>query len=208
MVKEFSLQKEERSKRGGLSRRNFLKLLASGGVAVSFAPFIPWGNYMPNPQTDNLQKAKAILPDGTHANINTFPINHSEVITYPSTGDVVLDEEAFRKWNLIRLPEELGGARKDVSAFRTFSMICLHLWCLWKYWPEDDMKRGQCPCHASTYDPSTGIAIGGPAAVQAAPSNALPRLDLEVDSDGFLYILPPVWGVNENGVVGFGRFVK
>jgi len=98
-----------------LSRRNFLKLMGSGAVAISFAPFVPWGNYMPNPQIDNLQKAKVILPDGTHANINTFPVNHAEVITYPNTGDNVLDEEAFRKWNIIRLPKELGGSKNEVS---------------------------------------------------------------------------------------------
>ena len=63
-----------------VSRRDFLKLLGVGATAVSFAPFVPWGNYMPNPQTDNLQKAKVILPDGTHANVNTFPSNHAEVI--------------------------------------------------------------------------------------------------------------------------------
>lgn len=191
---------------GSLSRRDFLKLLGGGAVALSFAPFVPWGNYMPNPRNDNLEKAKAILPDGTHANVNTFPINHAEVITYPRTGDRVLDEEAFRKWNLIRLPEEFGGARKDISSFRAFSMVCLHLWCLWKYWPEDHMKKGQCPCHASTYDPVTGAAIGGPAANQAEPSNVLPKLDLESDSEGFVYITPPTWGVNENGIVGYGRF--
>ena len=191
-----------------ISRRDFLKLMASGGVVISFAPFVPWGNYMPNPQSDNLQKAKVILPDGTHANINTFPTNHSEVITYPSTGDVVLDEEAFRKWNIIRLPEEMGGAEDKITSFRVYSMICLHLWCLWKYWSNEGMKRGQCPCHASTYDITSGIAVGGPAAVQAPPSNALPKLDLELDNEGFLYLLPPVWGVNENGVVGYGRLIK
>ena len=47
----------------------------------------------------------------------TFPINHAEVITYPATGDAALDAEAFRKWQFIRLPEELGGAKNDVSAF-------------------------------------------------------------------------------------------
>lgn len=191
-----------------LSRRDFLKLMGAGAVSISFAPFVAWGNYMPNPQADNLEKAKAILPDGTQAKIPTFPTNHAEVITYPKTGDRVLDEEAFRKWNIIRLPEELGGAKNDVSAFRVYSMVCLHLWCLWKYWPNEGMKRGQCPCHASTYDPSTGIAMEGPAAVQAPPSNALPKLDLEADVDGGLWIKPPTWGANNNGVVGYGRYVK
>ena len=56
------------------------------------------------------------------------------------------------------------------------------------------------------YDPTTGVAFAGPASLQAPPSNALPKLDFEADADGFLWILPPSWGVNQNGVVGFGRF--
>ena len=195
-----------------LSRRDFLKLLGAGGVAIAFAPFVPCGQYAPNPQNDNLQKAKVILPDGTHANVNTFPVNYADVVTYPKTGDRVLDEEAFRKWQLIRLPAEFGGDKKDVSAFRIYSMICLHLWCLWKYFPTKDpaipRNKGECPCHASTYDPITGMAVSGPAAKQSAPSNVLAKLDLESDSEGFLYILPPTWGVNDNGVVGYGRFIK
>lgn len=191
-----------------LSRRDFLKLLGAGAIAISFAPFVAWGKYMPNPQGEKLDKAKVILPDGTHANIHTFPKNYAQVITYPSTGDSVLDEEAFRKWQIIRLPSEFGGDVDDVSAFRVYSMVCVHLWCLWKYWTDEKRKRIECPCHASTYDPRTGIATGGPAANQAAPSNVLPKLDLEADSNGYLYIVPPVWGTNDNGIVGYGRFVK
>jgi len=66
-----------------LSRRDFLKLLGAGGTAVAFAPFVPWGNFMPNPRAASLEKAPVILPDGTQANLNTFPINYAEVITYP-----------------------------------------------------------------------------------------------------------------------------
>ena len=191
-----------------LSRRDFLKLLGAGGTALAFAPFVPWGNFMPNPSSASLEKAPVILPDGTQANVNTFPINHAEVITYPKTGDRVLDEEAFRKWQFIRLPEELGGNTKDVSAFRAYSMVCLHLWCLWKYWPEEGRKRGECPCHGTMYEPLTGRAFKGPASLQAPPSNVLPNLDFETDADGFMYISPVTWGVNANGVVGFGRFIK
>ena len=191
-----------------LSRRDFLKLLGAGGTAVAFAPFVPWGNFMPNPSSASLEKAPVILPDGTQANVNTFPLNHAEVITYPKTEDRVLNEEAFRKWQFIRLPDELGGSKNDVTAFRAYSMICLHLWCLWKYWPQENRKRGECPCHGSMYDPVTGTAFLGPASVQAPPSNTLPNLDFETDADGFLYISPVTWGVNKNGVVGYGRFVK
>ena len=191
-----------------LSRRDFLKLLGAGGTAVAFAPFVPWGNFMPNPSSASLEKAPVILPDGTQANINTFSVNHAEVITYPKTEDRVLNEEAFRKWQFIRLPEELGGSKNDVTAFRAFSMICLHLWCLWKYWPQENRKRGECPCHGSMYDPDTGTAFLGPASLQAPPSNTLPKLDFEADAAGFIYILPVTWGVNQNGVVGYGRFIK
>ncbi len=192
----------------GLSRRDFLKLMGAAGTALAFAPFVPWGNFMPNPSSTVLEKVKAILPDGTQANVKTFPENHAEIITYPEGTDEVLNEEAFRKWQLIRLPSELGGAKNDVSAFRVYSMICLHLWCLWKYWPQEGRKRGECPCHGSMYDPTTGTAFLGPASLQAPPSNTLPTLYMEEDSDGFLWIQPPKWGVNANGIVGYGRFIK
>ena len=192
----------------GLSRRDFLKLMGAAGTALAFAPFVPWGNFMPNPSSTVLEKVKAMLPDGTQANVKTFPENHAEIITYPEGTDEVLNEEAFRKWQLIRLPSELGGAKNDVSAFRVYSMICLHLWCLWKYWPQEGRKRGECPCHGSMYDPTTGTAFLGPASLQAPPSNTLPTLYMEEDSDGFLWIQPPKWGVNANGIVGYGRFIK
>ena len=193
-------------KSGGLSRRDFLKLMGAAGTGLAFAPFVPFGNFMPNPNQASLEKVPVILPDGTQANINTYPINHAEVITYPATGDAALDAEAFRKWQFIRLPEEFGGAEKNVAAIRGYSMICLHLWCLWKYWPDEGRKRGECPCHGSMYDPVTGTAFVGPASVQAAPSNTLPKLSFEIDSDGFVFILPPKFDVNENGVIGYGRF--
>ena len=193
-------------KSSGLSRRDFLKLIGAAGTGLAFAPFVPFGNFMPNPNQASLEKVPVILPDGTQANINTYPINHAEVITYPATGDAALDAEAFRKWQFIRLPEELGGDKKDVSAIRGYSMICLHLWCLWKYWPDEGRKRGECPCHGSIYDPVTGTAFVGPASLQAAPSDTLPKLDFEIASDGFVFILPPKFNANDNGVIGYGRF--
>ena len=191
---------------GVMSRRDFLKLMGAAGTSVAFAPFVPWGKFMPNPSSVTLAKVPVILPDGTQANLHTFPVNHAEVITYPETADEVLNEEAFRKWQFIRLPEKMGGGRKDVSSFRAYSMVCLHLWCLWKYWPDEGRMRGECPCHGSMYDVKTGTAFIGPASVQAAPSNTLPQLNFEADSDGFMFISPPKWGVNDNGVVGYGRF--
>jgi rieske iron-sulfur protein len=193
---------------GKVSRRDFLKLMAAAGTVMTFAPFVDWGKFLPNPSSNVGQKVKVELKDGSIANVNTFEVNTSQVVIYPKTEDEVLNQEAFRTWQLIRLPPELGGTRNDASAFRLYSMVCLHLWCLWKYWPQEGRKRGECPCHGSMYDPFTGKAFAGPASLQGPPSNVLPRLDIEVDSNGDLSILPPVWSPDKNGIVGFGRFLR
>lgn len=194
--------------RGTVTRRDFLKLLGAAGVATAFVPFVPWGQFMPNPSNIVPSKVQVILPDGTVANVKTFPKNSSQVITYPSSGDPVIDQEAFKKWQFIRLPEELGGGADDASAFRVYSMVCLHLWCLWKYWPQEGRKRGECPCHGSMYNPLTGKAFAGPASLQAPPSNVLATLYLEADNNGDLWIKPATWSTSANGVVGYGRFLK
>lgn len=190
-----------------ISRRDFLKLLAAAGTVLTFTPFVDWGKFLPNPSGSTTEKSKVELPDGSQANVKTFKVNHSEAIIYPISEDPALNKEAFRTWQFIRLPTELGGDKNDASAFRAFSMVCLHLWCLWKYWPGEGRKRGECPCHGTLYDPLTGEAFAGPAALQSPPSNVLPKLDLEADKDGYLWILPPNWNVNGNGIVGYGRFI-
>jgi rieske iron-sulfur protein len=188
---------------GRMPRRDFLKLMAAAGVVMSFAPFVDWGKFLPNTRTNVAEKAKIEI-SGEPANIHSFPINHSEVVIYPKTDDPVLNKEAFRTWQLIRLPLQLDGGVNDVSAFRLYSRVCLHLWCLWRY--ESKLNTIACPCHASTYDPFTGKAYAGPASLQGPPSNVLPRLDLEADANGDLWILPPAWDPRKNGIVGYGRY--
>ena len=201
---------------GRMSRRDFLKLMAAAGTVLTFAPFVDWGKYLPNSTIGMTEKSRIEIRGGEPANIYTFPENHSEVVIYPKTDDPVLNAEAFRTWQLIRLPLELEGNKNAVSSFRLYSMVCLHLWCLWKYYPrkpdEDDPSRvvngsGACPCHGSMYDPLTGQAYKGPASLQGPPSNVLPKLDLEVDAKGDLWILTPTWELRKNGIVGYGRFV-
>ena len=142
-----------------ISRRDFLKLLAAAGTVLTFTPFVDWGKFLPNPSASTNEKSKVELPDGSQANVKTFKVNHSEAIIYPISEDPALNKEAFRTWQFIRLPVELGGDKNDASAFRAFSMVCLHLWCLWKYWPGEGRKRGECPCHGSLYDPATGAGL-------------------------------------------------
>jgi ubiquinol-cytochrome c reductase iron-sulfur subunit len=182
--------------------------MAAAGTVVTFTPFVEWGKFLPNPAGTASERQPVILPDGNQANVNTFKVNHNEAIIYPRSEDEVLNKEAFRTWQFIRLPEELGGAKNDASAFRVYSMVCLHLWCLWKYFPQDGRKRGECPCHGSMYDPFTGKAFAGPASLQGPPSNVLPKLDVEVDSEGKIWIKPPTWSPDANGIVGYGRFLN
>ena len=93
--------------------RDFLKLTAAAGIVMTFAPLVDWAKFLPNSPTNVAKRAKAELPDGTQANIMTFPINHSEVVIYPKTDDAILNKEAFRMWQYIRLPKELGGDKND-----------------------------------------------------------------------------------------------
>lgn len=193
---------------GKVSRRDFLKLMAAAGTVMTFTPFVDWGKFLPNPAANVSERSKVELPDGNQGSINNIDVNSSVTIIYPRSDDPVLNQEAFRTWQLIRLPAELGGDKNDASAFRIYSMVCLHLWCLWKYFPEEGRKRGECPCHGSMYDPLTGKSFAGPASLQGPPSNVLPKLDVEVDSSGNLWILPPTWSPNANGVVGYGRYLN
>jgi rieske iron-sulfur protein len=199
-----------------VSRRDFLKLMVAAGSVMTFTPFVDWGKFLPNKSTLVSEKTKIEIRGGDPANIHTFPLNSSEVVIYPKSDDPVLNKEAFRTWQLIRLPKELGGELEGVSSFRLYSMVCLHLWCLWKYIPRGPSKNdptkiiggaGACPCHGSMYDPLSGVAFQGPASLQGPPSNALPRLELEADANGDLWILPPTWELRKSGIVGFGRYV-
>lgn len=189
------------------SRRAFLKLLVTIGGALTLVPYVPWGEFlMPITGAVTGERQRLILSNGVAASTSNIPVNTSAIFVYPRTGDPELDAEPFRRYQLIRLSKELGGDAADASAFRAYSMICVHLWCLWDYKPV--RARLECPCHGSIYDPKSGLAVAGPASLQTPPNNVLPDLDLEVDSDGAIWILPLRSGVDGNGIVGFGRRVK
>jgi ubiquinol-cytochrome c reductase iron-sulfur subunit len=84
--------------------------------------------YLPNPSGKAPDgKTKILQSDGSPANVRTFPVDHSEVVIYPESEGPVLNKEAFRTWQLVRLPKEMGGEKNDVTSFRLFSMVCLHL---------------------------------------------------------------------------------
>jgi Rieske Fe-S protein len=206
---------------GKKGRRRFLTLLFIVGSVLSLTPFVPYGQFMSASLQGASKAAKQkVVIDNTSAygnaagkpvnvkDLRTFPSNSNWVITYPSSGDATLDSQnanTFVKFELIRLPDALGGGKPDASAFVAFSKLCVHLWCSPNYNPAHQLY--ECPCHGSAYEVKApvGLAVLGPASIQPAPTNAIPILKLSSDSAGQLYIEPPIWDINDNGVLGYGR---
>ena len=200
-------------------RRNFLKFMGAVGGILGITPFIPFGSFFTASATTGKQEVqKILLPDGSYANVKTFPPDSATIFPYPRTGDTRHDSEPFRRFQLIRLSKEEGGDKNDASAFRAYSMVCVHLWCLWDYKPgrrvQDPVSKRtivgniECPCHGSNYRVTDGVAIYGPASLQSPPNNAQPMLDLSMDSEGFVVVNPPTYTVDRNGIIGYGRKVK
>lgn len=214
----------------GTGRRGFLKLLVAISAVLSIIPFVPWGNFLLSSvsSTGPAKRQQVVLDLNTTTNNNangsvagkvvnvndltSFPPNSKWLVTYPTSGDITVDSQSpdtFTKYQLIRLPEQLGGTVKSAAAFVAFSKVCVHLWCSPNYDPQKSstpsFETYQCPCHGSIYEVPDGLAIAGPASEQAFPTNAIPMLTLTTDSNGDLYIEPPVWDVEHNGVLGYGR---
>ena len=203
-------------------RRTFLKALVAISAVLSIIPFVPWGNFLLSSVTSSgAYKKQQAVPDNIPANgagagkavnvndLTTFPTNSSWLITYPSSGDLSLDSQnpdTFLKFQLIRLP---NGTSKSAADFVAFSKVCVHLWCSPNYDPQKSAnptyETYQCPCHGSIYEVPDGKAIAGPASLQAFPANAIPMLTLSSDSSGNLYIEPPLFDIEHNGVLGYGR---
>jgi ubiquinol-cytochrome c reductase iron-sulfur subunit len=104
------------------------------------------------------------------------------------------------------LPSDNAGY--DASGIVAFSKICTHAGCaiaLYRaplFEPTDPRPALVCPCHYSTFDPTTGgSVIFGPA------GRKLPMLPLQVDARGFLRargnfdspVGPSWWGVRLKG---------
>lgn len=155
-------------------------------------------SYRPEPQriiTYEFEKPK-------YVQIKDFPPNSAAAFTYPYTGNETLDQQIQSRWTLIRLSEQYGGNNNDISSFRAYSMVDIQLWCLIRYYPEKEMFAD--PCHGTLYEPVNGIPFGV-AKDYWIKNNALPELDLGVDKEGYIYVKSPVFDVDKNGMVGYGR---
>ena len=192
------------------------------GAVLAVIPFVPWGDFLSHTvgSSGTALRQKVVIDNnpkygaaaGKPVNVNdltTFPPDSHWVVTYPSSGNPTQDAQnpdTFVKFELIRLPAgELGGDAKGAESFVAFSKVCVHLWCSPNYNPLQGHEQYECPCHGSIYEVPDGKAVQGPASQQPPPTNAIPMLTLTADSSGQLFIEPPVWDVDHNGVIGYGR---
>jgi len=208
-------EEKQSSKPSSPERRNFLKTMTVIGGILGVTPFIPFTGFF-NTSIGSVtpERQKIIKTNGKFAKTDNIEVNSAEIFAFPRTGDEKLDAEPFRRYQLIRLASEHGGDIDDISSFRVYSMVCVHLWCLWGYYPEREIEvlgekiigNIECPCHGTNYNVLTGKAWTGPAALQTAPNDSLPTLPIELDSDGYIWVLPPDRSMDANGVVGVGRY--
>lgn len=119
------------------------------------------------------------------------------------------NDNHFQKFMLIRLPLLMGGANNDISSFRAYSAVDLASHCLLIYWPHEGRQRIEDPCTSPSYRAIDGISEYWPNTnlIRAPSTGALPMLDLYVDSQGFIYVEPPTFSSEKNGVIGYGREV-
>lgn len=129
--------------------------------------------------------------------------NSSVRFSYPYSGNSTLDISAWKAWQLLRLPDDLGGNKDDISSFRAYSMVDIAVGCLVQYKTQSEKLVDSC--HDDTFEPVNGIAISGNAIY--SKYSALPNLDLGVDDQGYIYARQPVFEFDKNGVIGAGRNV-
>lgn len=138
-----------------------------------------------------------------YVRISDFAPNSAIIFSYPFTGNQTFDTQGSHKWNLIRLPSELGGNKDDISSFRAYSMMDIAIGCNVVYRPQSEKLVDWC--HDDTFEPVNGIAVAGNAVLNKY--NALPNLDLGVDDQGYIYVKQPVFEYDKNGLIGAGRNV-
>ena len=151
------------TKKTGLSRRDFLKVMGGVSAVLAGAPFIAAGQYLIPPVP---RKFQPVLIGKT----TDVPVNGSTVFWFPFTTDPTYTNM------LIHLPPNLA---KDVgSEFVAYNRTCIHLQCLVSYL--SNSQQIGCPCHGSIYRPTDGWPIAGPA---AQIGRYLPNVQLRIDGD-------------------------
>jgi arsenite oxidase small subunit len=157
-------------------RRNFLKLIAAGGGAITIlglASAIKAVTFIPTTTT------QLAWPKIKAANINSLKLLTPITFNYPLTNTPNL---------LVKLGIKAKGGIGPDQDIVAFSDICQHLGCFYGFVPpkgsppcnksyQASLSEGYCCCHGSQYDFADGAkVIGGPA------PRPVPQVQLELDA--------------------------
>lgn len=195
-------------------------LLIIGGIAamfiISFIAIIEFVGY--STEELHIQDLEKIYvreikdksyakPADNYLNIDDMPPDSVAKFYYPNSENVI-ERDAFDAFIIIRLPESMGGAVDDVSAFRAYSALDLASHCLVSYWPEHEITVLQDPCHHNSYRIQDGYIVTGSNPARHPEYVALPHLDLRIDENGFLLVETPEFTSEKNGILGIGRNIS
>ena len=142
--------------------------------------------------------------DTVQASVYDMKPNSMEYFYYPNPKQTE-NRDVFQKFILIRLPVSMGGLANDTLAFRAYSAVSLTDHCMVKYWPHEGRQRMENPCRGDIYRATDGLLIAGVDPIKITSPMSLPHLDLSIDKNGVLYVEPPTWTLQKNGVIGIGR---
>lgn len=147
------------------------------------------------------------IVDG-YVKISDMKPNSAGLFMYPSSFQYGDSANAYQTFMLIRLPKTMDGDKNNTLSFRAYSALDPTSHCLMKYWPQDGRQRIEDPCISMPYRTIDGVSyLPGLTMIRAPTTGALPKLDLDVDSQGYLVVKPPTWTQDKNGIVGIGRLV-
>jgi hypothetical protein len=124
---------------------------------------------------------------------------------------LVHDADVFEQYILIRLPSKLGGDLQNVSAFRAYSSLDPESKCLLGYRHySETVTVLEDPCHSDIFRVSDGYSCFG-RIIGSNPVlsgyNAIPRLKLELDAQGYFLATRPDGAPSGDGTVGDGRII-
>jgi hypothetical protein len=141
-------------------------------------------------------------------NLNSTIASHEEIQAFLERVD------AQEQYQIIRLPEWLGGYRSEISVFRAYSAFDIASHCLVTYWPNEGRMDIEDPCHSNRYRVWDGLAYvgmssfggsGGQGLSFTSDYLALPQMRLGIDAEGYIVASKPDNSLYGDGVVGEGR---
>lgn len=164
-----------------MKRRQMLGCMCAIGAGVPLLAAAQDEAAMVPPQAGDLLGHAFGARAGQPISIDELAVDAQQVFAYaldPATGDL-RNGTRMNQVVLVRLdPASLSAetAARSIKGLVAYSGVCSHTGCDVTDW-NGDVKRFQCPCHESQFDPSDGArVVGGPAPWQLA---ALPLKEVD-----------------------------